>query len=248
MSLKSSDFQHAYILHTRPYRETSLLVDLLTEQDGRVSAVARGAKRKKSLSKATFQPFVLLAINWFGSSELVTLKQTEVIDSSIRLTGKALLSAFYINELLCKLLHRFDAAQAVFSAYQQVIHQLANLENDSATEAVLRYFEKALLDALGYGLHLTELPDGAKVLADQYYFYGLDGYFSVYGGHCPQTGESSSLSLGPRVFKGSELLGIAQDAFYDKPILQAAKRLMRFAFALLLGEKSLNSRELFVML
>ena len=131
----------AYVLHARPFRETSLLLDVFTCDHGRISLIAKGAKRAKSTKSALLQPFSAITISWCGRSDLQTLTHVEARQVSKRLMGKALLCGLYINELLIKLLHRHDPYTRLFHAYEQLIKQLIET-ND--LEISLRVFELQL--------------------------------------------------------------------------------------------------------
>jgi DNA repair protein RecO (recombination protein O) len=235
--VQSDNLQKAYVLHARPYRETSLLVDLLSEGFGRVSVVARGVRRKKSSLKGLLEPFVLLEVSWFGRSELVTLKNAEAVGSSVRLTGKNLLSGMYVNELLTRVLHRHDPCAKVFAEYENIIAQLSCSQE---IEINLRRFEKKLLQLIGYEIPLTHLADlNQPIVSEKDYLYTTDNHFVLLQ-------NKVSANLKHRVFNGKCLLAFAADDYADNEVLRAAKRLMRLAFLPLLGGKPLKSRELFV--
>ena len=118
--------QPAYLLHSRPYRDTSLLVDFITQDFGRISAVAKGVRSPKSKSRALLQPFVPLMINLSGKSELKTLGQVESQSSNIILRHKTLFAAMYINELLVRLIHKQEADIEIFSLYAETLRKLIN--------------------------------------------------------------------------------------------------------------------------
>src|SRR6202008_4824839 len=112
---------HAYVLHTYPYRETSLILQAWTEKHGRLGLVAKGARRPKSSSRSVLVPFQPLALDWFGRGELRTLKTAEPASPATPLAGQSLLSAFYLNELLLKLTTRDDPHEGLFEAYDRAI-------------------------------------------------------------------------------------------------------------------------------
>src|SRR6476469_4353881 len=116
-----------YVLHTYPYRETSLILQAWTEKHGRLGLVAKGARRPKSASRAVLVPFQPLALDWFGRGELKTLKTAEPSSPGMPLAGPALLSAFYLNELLLKLTTREDPHEGLYEAYDDAISQLRAL-------------------------------------------------------------------------------------------------------------------------
>ncbi len=145
----------AYILQSRPYRETSALLELLTVDAGRIGVVARGARGAKSRLRGTLQPFALLEVGLAGRGELKTLSHAELESPPPPLSAERVLYGWYLNELLLKLLAREDPHPAMFAAYARTIESLAG----NAADAALRRFEWALLHEIGFGL--SDLPDDA---------------------------------------------------------------------------------------
>ena len=154
-----------YVLHSYPYRETSLILQAWTEKHGRLGLVAKGARRPKSAQRAVLVPFQPLELDWFGRAELKTLKTAEPAGPATPLQGPALLSAFYLNELLLKLTTREDPHEGLFEAYDDAIASLRAVSREAgsapargrheAVEPILRRFELRLLQELGYALELT---------------------------------------------------------------------------------------------
>lgn len=232
----STQFYNAFILHTRPYRDTSLLVDFFTLEKGRLSAVVRGARRPKSPLKGLLQPFVPLLISWFGKNDLVTLKSAESNGTALHLSRDWLMSALYVNELLVRLLERYDSHKNLYYAYAHVLHQLSCNE---AIEPHLRTFELTLLQELGYGLGLNRISETDKSIhPDQYYYYSAEN------GLLPSLNTPSPESKN-RLFIGKNLLRIHQQQFMDPETLRDAKRLLRRALQSLLGYREIHSRNLF---
>ena len=168
-------FAEAFVLHRRPYRESSLLVDFLTRDFGLVSAVARGGRRR---GVTPFEPFRPVAIRWSGRGELKTLAQVEARAALPPMPAAVVWSGLYANELLLRLCARFDAYPVLFDAYGILIQGLIQLRPADADAAVvreqwlLRIFEKTLLDVLGYGLMLTtDAQTNAPIRAEQLYDY-----------------------------------------------------------------------------
>ncbi len=217
------DATAAYVLHTRPYRETSLLVDLLTLEHGRVSVVARGARKPGSRLRASLQPFQLLQVGWQGRTELKNLRSAEATEVGAMLQGKALLCGLYLNELLQRLLGPLDPHPRLFVLFRYALNEL-KLATD--IEGALRTFERQLLEQLGFAL------DCSGVVAAGRYDWR------------PETGLQPSLT--ERGFPGMHLLAIEQDCYDDPAVRRTAKRLMRVRLAALLGDKPLHSRELFL--
>lgn len=144
----------AYVLHSRAYRNTSLLVEVFTRAHGRFSVVAKGARRPASGFYGMIQPFQPLFVRWGGHGELKTLYAAEHASAALspQLSGETIYLGFYINELLIRLLHQHDEHVVLFNNYRHCLEQLAGSRD---SETVLRYFELELLDELGYGLNLT---------------------------------------------------------------------------------------------
>ena len=224
----------AYVLHRRPFRETSLLVDLFTLNHGKVGVIARGANSARSATKAQLQPFQPLLVDWAGRSDLKTLTQVE-IRKGVRLgQGKALYSGFYLNELLQKLLSPFDPAQELFAAYIEALEQLTGAGDD--VEPVLRRFEMRLADGLGYGFDWAHAMDvGQPVRPDGRYCYDPQH------GIVAEPGESVRLTG----LSGQALLALAEGDLESAAARRTAKQVMRALTDFLLQGKPLNSRALF---
>src|SRR5512135_568374 len=141
----------AFVLHSYPFRETSLVLEIFSRQHGRVPLVARGARRPRSALRGLLMGFQPLSMSWFGKHELRTLHSAEWQGGQPQLQGTALLCGFYLNELLLNLMARDDAHPQLFDYYQHALLRLA-AETDHA--ATLRSFEKRLLQELGYALGL----------------------------------------------------------------------------------------------
>ncbi len=228
--------QPAYVLHSRPYRDSSALLEVLTAEYGRVSLVARGARRRKrgGSVNALLQPFTPLLLSFSGRSELKTITATEAAGRPVPLRGDKLFSALYVNELLVRLLHRHDAHPQLFAQYGST---LAALSESESMDDVLRHFELFLLDDLGYGFDLTvDGRSGEPVTAGNWYqFHPELGLVAR-----PDTSDPSL-----PVFAGGDVLQIAQGDF-GGPARSAAKRLLRQVLATHLGDAPLKSRDLFL--
>jgi DNA repair protein RecO (recombination protein O) len=222
--------QPAYVLHHRPYRETSSLLELLTEAHGRTGAVARGARHASSRWRGLLQPFRPLLLSWSGRGDLVTLTAAEAASPLLAIPAARLMSAWYANELLLRLLGRHDPQRGVFLAYATL---LAELAGDGLETRALRLFEKRLLDALGYGLALThDALTGAPIDPARSYAYRLE--------RGPQ---EVGVAEGELVIAGSSLLAIARETLGDEAALRDARRLLRASLDLYLGERPLKTRE-----
>lgn len=227
------DNQPGYVLHTYPYRETSLVVETFTRSHGRVAMIARGAKRPHSALRGNIMAFQPLGLSWSGRGELRLLLRAEWQGGQQRLQGRALLCGFYLNELLLKLLPREDAHEQLFLDYQAA---LARLAAEPEPGAVLRRFEQALLRELGYALTLDrDSASGTRIDPGMAYAYDPErGPVAVNG--AAQAG---------LVFSGQTLLDIVREDYSDPLTLQQAKALMRLIISHRLEQKPLNSRRIF---
>lgn len=223
----------AFLLHQRPYRESSALLEIFAQHHGRVGLVARGVRAARSRRRGELQLFRPLRLSWVIRGELGTLTGAESGGRAPLLQGDALYSAFYLNELLIRLLARQDPHPQLFERYTLALEQLAGA---GPVEAALRLFEKALLDELGYGLQLDTVADsGAEVRPERWYDYHLEtGPVEV----AAAPGEGF-------VFRGSSLLALSHERLDSPEVLRDAKRLLRSALNLYLGDQPLKSRELF---
>jgi len=227
-----TSLQSAYILHSRSYKESSGLLDLITEQDGRISLLAKGFKSGKKSKKSFLQPFRKLSIAWVGRSELKTLTVAEEQGLPIVLEENALMSGLYVNELLARLIHPHDPHPEIFEIYENTIQALSSPVN---VECLLRYFEKNILEALGYGLQLTADVDGEVLDPGASYCYVLESgpYKSTRPIH------------GGVMVAGETLLRLESNQLEGIEPLKESKRLMRYILSPYLGSKPLKTRELF---
>ena len=227
---ESVELEHAYVLHQRPYRNTSQIIECLTYNHGLVALVAQGSRRPKSGQRAILQPFLLLQISWIRRGDLGRLTHVELIPPASELSGERLLAGFYLNELLLRLLARGDANVPVFSCYSRA---LADLMIRAKTSRVLRLFELRLLEALGYGLNLGhDVETGAPISAERcYHFIPERGFRS-----------ESELTNGEDYYSGRDLISLQDGTLDDDNSLRAAKRLLSTALRVYLGERPLKTR------
>ncbi len=232
--------QPAYVLHRRPYRDSSLLLDVFTPEFGRVGLVARGARQAKSRSQGLLQAFCPVLLSWSGAGELATLAAVESGGPARWLSGSALMSGLYLNELLARLLHRFDPHPELYTAYETAVAALACGTAGAPLEPVLRIFEKHVLAGLGYALVLEhEAGSGRPIEAGQLYAYHLGA------GPVRWDDETAAAPADALLIHGASLLALARERFNEVNGLREAKRLMRAALAVQLGAKPLASRRLF---
>ena len=248
--------QPAWVIHRRPFRNTSLLVDLFCRDHGRVAAVARGARRGKSRWQGLLQPFQPLRVSFSGRGAVKTLTAAESADAPITMAGERLFSGFYINELLSHLLHDHVEHPRLHQVYEETLAALAS--RDSPLEATLRRFELELLAELGYALNLRTDCRHQAIEANKQYRYLPDAGFEE-AEHDPdgypepelppddQSAPQAEIaaSENQRIFAGTHLLAIARLDFGHPQTAPAAKRLLRQALAPHLAGKPLNSRALF---
>jgi DNA repair protein RecO (recombination protein O) len=227
----------AFLLHRRDYRETSALADFFTFEHGVVSGVVKGARGSSKAQRLPLQPFVCLSISWLGANDLKTIKSVEAVNNAPLLSGAQLFCGLYINELLLRLLNRYDPYPHLFEAYQETLKSLMYCLKDES-DIVLRGFEKKVLSALGYGLTFSQDSDGVEMDDHAHYSFESDhGFIKM---TAPATRDQQ-----PLIYRGNTLLAIEADDYRLLETRQAAKRLMRAALAYYLGGKPLHSRQLF---
>lgn len=219
------ELQAAYLLSSRPYRETSALIEVLTDAQGRVGLVARGVRGTRARLSGVLQPFTPLMLSWTQGGELGSLTAAEAQAPPPALTGERVLYGWYLNELLLRLLHRHDPHPSLFAAYAQA---LQGLDGDAlAAQCALRRFEKRLLAAIGYAL---DLPAGLH--ADRW--YRADDRNTL---HAASPGEAGALP-------GDSLIALRDDALRDARQVQDARRLLGAALARQLGDAPLRTQTL----
>jgi len=218
----------AYILHHRPYRDTSRILEVLTREHGRLSLFARAVRGPKARLAAVLQPFQLLLLSWSGRGEAAQLTAAEAAVHDPPVPPACLMAAFYLNELLLKLTTRHDPLPALFDDYHAAVQ---SLRHGRSQEPVLRIFEKRLLDSLGYGPDLAgEAHTGKPIAADAYY------HFRPAQGLVPAVAGASG-ALG-----GASLIRLAAEQLSDARELEDARRLLQAALAHCLEGRELNTR------
>ncbi len=221
-----------FVLHRRDYTNTSLLLEVFGSGQGRFPAIAKGARRPRNPASALLQPFQPLWLAAVGRGEVRTLTRIEGAGRPISLQGRALLAGFYLNELLIRLLGRQDPHDRLFDSYQAALAQLAEADD---LDTLLRQFELRLLAELGYGLTLDrEADSGEPVRADRSYYFEIERGVQT---AAPGTREP--------ILSGSTLLALARGISLEPTQRHEARRLCRQALAPHLGERPLQSRELY---
>jgi DNA repair protein RecO (recombination protein O) len=225
--------QPGFVLHSYPYKETSLIVDVFSRDHGRVALIAKGAKRPHSKLRGVLQTFQPLSFGWTGKSEIRTLTTAEWIGGLLPLERSALLSGFYLNELLVKLLARDDPHPALFDHYVATLNQLAH---DEPAPIVLRKFELALLRETGVASVLTVCSKTGEPVEAQR-MYVVD----------PELGPRPAMpaDMAPRV-SGKTLLDMEHEDYGDPVTQSQSKFLMRFLLAHHLGGAPLNTRQILI--
>ncbi len=226
------DNQAVYVLHTYPFKETSLVVELFSQQFGRIAAVAKGARRPRSAMRGMLQSFQMLAGAWSGKNELKTLHSLDWNAGLTLLNGEALMCGFYMNELLLRLLPREDAHENLFQHYETALQTLAS-KTDLAT--TLRRFELKLLQELGYAVPLLQDENDVSIVPENTYRYEAE-----YGA-CELKSTKNGVQL-----SGKTLLDMASDDYRDAQTQSQSKQLMRYLLVHYLGDKPLHTRQLLI--
>ena len=225
--------QPGFILHSYPYKETSLIVDVFSRDHGRIALVAKGAKRPYSKLRGALQTFQPLSLSWSGKAEVRTLITAEWIGGLRPLEKSALLCGFYLNELLVKLLARDDPHPALFDRYVSTLNQLAH---DEPAPIVLRKFERALLKETGVGGEFGVCTEIGRPVRETV-TYVVDPERGPRPAHASDTS--------PRVL-GKTLLDMDREDYSDTVTQMQSKFLMRFLLAHHLGGMPLNTRQILI--
>jgi DNA repair protein RecO (recombination protein O) len=219
----------AYILHHRPYRDTSRILEVITRDHGRLSLFARGVRGPKARLASVLQPFQLLLLSWSGRGEAAQLTGAESADHNPPIPPAYLMASFYLNELLMKLTTRHDPLPALFDDYQATVE---GLRRGLLLEPTLRIFEKRLLEALGYGLDLTtQAQTGQPIEPGKYY------HFRPAQGLFPTVAEAAG------ALSGRSLVSLASEQLESGRDLEDARLLLKAALAQCLEGRELATRE-----
>lgn len=217
----------AFVLHIRKYKETSLIVEFFTKTSGRITCIAKGARRRKSNFSGILQPFVPLLISWKGRTELQTLIYAEQSRGSLDNLGRNVFSGYYINELLLKTIAKEDPHISLFEHYEYFLQSL-NLEIDKV-EFAIRVFEDTLVRELGYNLELDIDSSGKKIVSDKFYNY-------IYEQGFEESDKDDAL-------KGSSILSL-YNRVYEKSASTDLKRLMRTVLRRII-DKDIHTRKVY---
>ncbi len=226
-----------YILHSRPFKDSSALLDCFSAQYGLVTLIAKGAKRPRSRLQGLIQPFMLLQMSWVGKSELKTLSQVEATVLYPKLSGPKLLLGLYLNELLMRLLQHQDSHPSLFADYDHTINALEQSSLETEQQMILRQFELKLVAELGYGIDLFHEAKTGESISPEL-LYSFDATIGMI--------EASSMSLSDKLtISGASIIALQTGVCENEMQLREAKKLMRFVLAHYLGNKPLQSRKLF---
>jgi DNA repair protein RecO (recombination protein O) len=230
MSAQRVQLQPAFVLHRRPYRETSWLLEVFSRDHGRIGLIARAARQARPRSGSALEPARELLLSWSLRGELGLLGQAESASAVPALEGEALLAALYLNELLLRLVTRHDPHPQLYGHYRATVAALAT----GAVAVPLRRFELILLQELGYGLNLERDGNGDAIRTGARYEYRSGQ------GVWPLRGQAVELAL-----EGATLIALREDRLDDGQALGEARQLLRLALRAHLGPKPLRTPELF---
>jgi DNA repair protein RecO (recombination protein O) len=218
-----------YLLHHRPWRDSSRILEVLTREHGRLTLFARAVRGPAARLSSVLQPFAPLLLSFSGRGEAANLSHAERSGAVAALPAACLLPAFYLNELLLRLTVRHDPQPELFDTYHDT---LARLRAGDALEPCLRVFEKRLLELLGYGVDLTTEAHGGKPIE-------REGYYEFRAGQ----GLLPLRAAAPGALSGHSLLQLAAETLSAPRELEDARRLLKAALAGCLEGRPLNTRE-----
>ncbi|MGB2272341.1 MAG: DNA repair protein RecO [Pseudomonadales bacterium] len=258
----SNSLNACFLLHQRPYRETSVIVDLLTETEGRISVVCKGVRgsgKKATALRSTLQPFAVLSVAWSGKSSLKSLRSAEVTCLAPRFSQHQLYAALYLNELLMRLFQHGESQVNLFSEYRHAIADLAAIDqsdngiSSASAEIPLRRFEFKLLETLGFEIDFYfDAVTGKAIDANgQYHFHSEFGFSqqpfteAIPDSLAELKKEQQVSSQLKTLIAGDHLLALQKQDYSRAEVRRTAKLVMRVALAPHLGGRTLKSRELY---
>jgi len=234
--------QPAYVLLNRPYSETSWIVEVFTRDYGRLSLMAKGARRLKSKLKGVLLPFQPLLVSWSGKGEVPTLTGADIDGALFELAGERLICGFYCNELVMHLLHRHDPHRNLYKSYHETVLLLDNAANNSSqltSNHLLRQFERSLIKEIGYDIdfnyeaqryHQSKL----KQIQDELFYQYIPDQGFV---RLDQANHGKGIA-------GRVIKSLNPDDVSAQPLAEG-KQVMRDIMNKLLGHKKIHSRDLF---
>lgn len=223
---------HGFLLHSRPFKESSVIAAFITDTDGKIDLIARSVRGKHGKKNKPLLPFCLYELSWIGRGELKNLQSFEAVAPPVALQGAQIFCGLYLNELLHHLLPVLETDPALMRAYAEALSQLSEQEHP---EPILRKFEVTLLEKLGYGIDFFRDVSGAALNPAQFYRF------------VPEQGLVGVGGLGAAdIGAGEDFIAIGNGDFSTPEARKLAKVTMRTALATCLGGKKLRSRELFL--
>jgi DNA repair protein RecO (recombination protein O) len=217
-----------YLLHHRPWRDSSRILEIFSREHGRLTLFARSVRGPTARLAPVLQPFQLLLLSWSGRGEAPQLTAAERAHHCAALPRECLLACFYLNELLIRLTTRHDPLPELFDHYHAT---LGGLRTGAALEPALRVFEKRLLEILGYGLNLaTEAHSGAALQADAWYAFR------------PALGFVPAASDSAGALAGGSLVSLANETLTGTRELEDARCVLRAALGECLEGRPLSTR------
>lgn len=222
--------QPAYLLHRRPYSETSLLLDIFTQEYGRLTLIAKGCRKKKNQAQGLFLSFKPLLLSWTGKGELPILTSIEHSEYVKTPSSMGINCGYYINELIMKLLHRHDPHEQLFNRYHQ---SFLDLSQGQDANLVLRVFEKYLLQEIGFSLVLDHDVETGEVINEksEYKYY-------------PQSGPVLSANVNDETISGETLIALQKERFTTDKVKRQARFLTRYLIDIQLNGKEIRSRRI----
>ena len=233
--------QPAYVLLNRPYSETSWIVEVFSRDYGRLSLMAKGARRLKSKVRGALIPFQPLLVSWVGKGEIPTLTEAELDRSEFsflnnEIRGDALVCGFYCNELLVKMLHRYDSHAALFKSYHKAIMSLSSADKMPKTSVVLRSFEQSIIRESGYAIDFEKQADNQQAIQAQrqYQFFAGRGFIA-------------QISPNTKAISGRVILALSDKPPSDLSSIERsqARDLMRLILKNTMNKGDIVSRSLF---
>jgi len=225
------NLEQAFVLHTRPFRDTSLLIHAFTLNHGHLMLLARGARAQKSPLRPLLLPFTPLLISWVQKTDLPIVSKVETNDLQYFLNGEALVNGMYLNELLVRLLERHNAYPNLFNVYQETLSSLQNKDNQKIS---LRLFEKKLLAELGYGLQLQKEQNSLEILPTEHYSFEFGTGFKKF---------EANRGINP-IFSGKSLIALHNENFSHPNEVNDAGNLLQIALKHLLGSQPIKTLDL----
>lgn len=227
---RRAQLEAAFLLHHRPWSDSSRILELMTRRHGRITLFAHGSRRPKSPYRAVLQPFIPLLLSWSGRADGGTLTSAEIGAATAPLPAAQLLSGFYLNELLLRLTPKEEGHERLYDAYAAALAQMAA----EAGNRPLRVFERILLDELGYGPDLSrDAGDGAALEPERYYHFEAGRGVLAVRDAADRDG----------ALRGCDVLAVARGEFEGAPAQAAARRIFGAAIAHCLEGRGLASRD-----